>query len=921
MTKKKSQLNESLKLYQMLILGCILSSLLILNSNFIVNENRKDNLNEEKRKLFDKIISKRLLEGDETNANEEPLEGSDKVCDKGSDKLKKYYKSGDLKDLGLKEDEDLKYEGKGEPYFDSLINIIKSALGGKEEGESGPNSETGGSGSNDGPGDSGPNDGTGDSGSNDGNGGRILQEMDISSMQEDIITYAKHVIPIVVFFVIGILSLPGWLICCFCCCCNCCCCCCCKKPGCKIPCFIFTYIFYALSVAICIYSLAESNKIFVGIADTECSILKFFDQVLEGELKETLPRWAGIEGINRILENISSKLDGLEGRITNNLEVQIGNIENGQSDFNTKITEIPDKFKSGGSYLPEYSKNYDPAIQLENGYTIEGTYVLDLIKLLGEYQDNKFKPEEKSFLWAWNKEYNIISEEAHNYLTEAKESFQSIVEGNIGEIQSSLNQGKQTLNQLKDSFSDITSEITDPIIDYSDLIDNYGKLGFKLVFGVLALMNIALAALVLLICFCSGKMCTNCCCCRCICKLFTHLLWNILALLMFITFMIGFLFSLIGTIGYDAMSVISFVVSKDNLGENGEKILVDKLGDAASYLDKCINGNGEIVEIIGIKPDDINSFNNISLVENQIKESKQLFEDNKKCLTYERILTELNERTNLTNSNLMLIKADADTENVFEEEYIQNNVNKYFVFKDQFGYLNNNINAKSIQESWDINSNDETKKCFAGQTNDVGIEGSSSPLVFNPRVCKPIDRDWIYDINPDTSSNDACLKGRAQILSDTIDLLNNVKNAPNEANRYLKIITDLKDAYLNYLQIYITALESFENEISDIFGSIKEYINDDDSLFSFIKCNFIGTNLKVMLEFLKSALGKDIKTVGICLIIVGCSLALSISSTILLIVVINTGIDQNKQELKQEEMNKIPEYQLSSGGRVVQYKY
>ena len=277
MTKKKSQLNESLKLYQMLILGCILSSLLILNSNFILIEKGKNNLNEEKRKLFDKIISKRLLEGDETNANEEPLEGSDKVCDKGSDKLKKYYKSGDLKDLGLKEDEDLKYEGKGEPYFDSLINIIKSALGGKEEGESGPNSETGGSGSNDGTGDSGPNDGTGDSGSNDGNGGRILQEMDISSMQEDIITYAKHVIPIVVFFVIGILSLPGWLICCFCCCCNCCCCCCCKKPGCKIPCFIFTYIFYALSVAICIYSLAESNKIFVGIADTECSILKFFD--------------------------------------------------------------------------------------------------------------------------------------------------------------------------------------------------------------------------------------------------------------------------------------------------------------------------------------------------------------------------------------------------------------------------------------------------------------------------------------------------------------------------------------------------------------------------------------------------------------------------------------------------------------------
>jgi len=54
--------------------------------------------------------------------------------------------------------------------------------------------------------------------------------------------------------------------------------------------------------------------------------------------------------------------------------------------------------------------------------------------------------------------------------------------------------------------------------------------------------------------------------------------------------------------------------------------------------------------------------------------------------------------------------------------------------------------------------------------------------------------------------------------------------------------------------------------------------------------------------------------VGICLFIVGCTLALSISSTILLILVINVSIDQNKRE-----ENQILEYKLNSGGRIIQY--
>ena len=151
-------------------------------------------------------------------------------------------------------------------------------------------------------------------------------EMSMDDLQEDIISYGKHILPFLVFLVVAILCIPGWIVCCFCCCCNCCCCCCCKKPCCKIPCFIVTYVFYALVVAVCIYGLTQSNKVFVGLSDTECSLLKFFDQFLDGETKKELPRWAGISGITDILDGLYNQIEYLKNNTKTDLDTQMEEI-------------------------------------------------------------------------------------------------------------------------------------------------------------------------------------------------------------------------------------------------------------------------------------------------------------------------------------------------------------------------------------------------------------------------------------------------------------------------------------------------------------------------------------------------------------------------------------------------------------------
>ena len=887
MTNEKKDFIQKIQFYHIIILACVLSPLLVLNSNYVNIKREKNKLNKEKSQLFDTIIYNRKLEEEEDNEN---LDGTDKVCKKGSEELEKYYKTGDLKTIGLNNDP-IKCEDNEEEYFKFLKKIIKMYLGGGEGDEE-------------------------DAESNDESHIRNLQA-EILEQKDDLIAYGKHILPILIFLVIGILSLPGWLICCFCCCCNCCCCCCCKKPGCKIPCFIFTYIFYGLSVGICFYGLSKSNSIFVGLADTECSILRFFDQVLDGEIKEELPRWAGIDKVKDILDDITTQIDELNHGTMNDLDHSISLIQGNKTIFKNKMEISGNKFFDSGEpnkYSTDYSKHYDNL--LLNGRTITGTYVLDIVKMFGKkIEDGDGFTPENSILDIWEREYKIVEENADSYINDAKTSFREMMDESSGDIIDSLNEGKTTLESIKDSFNDIKMEISDMIIDNSEIIDEYGKLGFKLVFGVLGLMNIGLGFFVLFICLCSGKVCTKCCCCRCIFKFFTHLLWNILAILMFITFMIGFIFSIIGQIGNDSMNLISFIVSEDNLGKNGvggENLLVNQLGDSKNYMDRCINGDGKIDEELNIDMDQLDSFDQVKDVEERIEQTKNEFEEKKTFVAYNKYKEELEKRLNLNSENLMLVKDDATMTTEFDPNSITpEEKNNYLIFNTELEIMNTLIGAESSpnnEERWNINERDSSNICGSGSEADTLSESK----VFYPFKCKPLDRDWIL------SSSNINLKNEADVLTQTLKFIENAYDTTPNDKCYLKIIDDLKEKYEQYLDQYIITLDEFGKIINGITGRLNQYVNKDDGIFSFARCNFIGTNLKVILKYLKSVFGEDIKTVGICLSIVGCSLALSISSTILLIVIINIDIDKNKK-LKEQE-SRIPEYPTNSEGRIIRYR-
>jgi len=797
-----------------------------------VNEKRTA-IKKEKQEasFFNQLVIKRFLEslneGDD-NLGTQEKKNSDSVCSRGSDDLISYYKTGDKSKINL-DVEGIECKNKNDDYMQAMIALVKKYV---------ENNDTDSSEGED-------------------------EEFD----KENAVKYIKHIFPLLIFFAIGILSIIGWLICCFCNCCNCCCCCCCKKPGCKVPCFIFTYIFYALAIIACIYGLSKSNKIFVGLSNTECSVLKLLEQVVDGEAKTTTPRWIGISGINGLLSNLTKQINSTKQNALNVLLEKKGVITSKKEDFTTEMKSFDDFCYNNGNYSNDYIRTFNN-ISLPD-YK-DKTYVLDIIKLVGHCNDETKEYPEKSFLYFLNLEYSEISERTDGYINTSETSFRDILNESSAEVMEALDKAQDTLDKLKKPFDKINDQVGDRVVDYSESIDKYGKLVVKLVFTILMIINIALAVLLLMICLCSAKYCTGCCCCRCLCKCFTHLFWNILALMMILSFIVGSIIALVGRVGDDAMSLVSYILSEENF-ESQDPLLLEKMGDAKKYLSICLHGNGSLESKFDLG-DSLNAIEDIDEVLNGIDNITQQFINIKNNLpAFKAFKEQIKNRTDYLSSNFGLLGV-SDTES---------NIILRFVLP----LLNNAIKQEGKKETWDIDG-DKTKTCDAGSD-----DFEPGEYKLHPSTCKPRDRDWI-------KSSTKNITDYAEVISTIVDLVKKLENEGTFKNELNK----LNKTYDEYMGSYLEMANFLKETIGGLIGQIRDTVGDGN-IFSFLNGKFIGTNIQIILKYLKYSLGQDFYNVGICLIIVGCSLILSISSTILLIVIINVVLEHNIE--KEKKINDI----------------
>ena len=904
MTKERNKMISRLKSYHIIILGCILGCLLTFNSNYINEQKATMKLNKEKSELFDRIISKRRLQ-EIQEGDEDVIYLTSEVCSHSSDDLKEYYQSGDLTKIDL-EPGLIECKDKDNKYVKALIGVLEGFIKDEDSSEN-PNTI---------PNNNDNNSGNDDNGGNDDGNPEDRERLRLLSLDEEgkenIKIYVDRILPMAVFLGIGILCIIGWLVCCFASCCNCCCCCCFTKEGCKIPCFIFTYIFYALVIVVCIYGLTQTNKIFTGIANTECSFMKFFDDILDGEEKEETPKWIGINGVSNMLNSLYDTVEDMENSDLNaNLESKIRDIDEERSNF---MPELKSTYKNyytdrndgidgvdpNVGYYVEY--NNDAYIKESDSTTINynGKYMLDIFNLLGRYDNDK--QNYTGYLYLWDREISEIDNQASGTLNSAAGSFRNMLNENIGEIKRGLHSGITSLEELRKPFDDVYDVIADAIYDSSVYIDKYGKLSVQLVFGILAAMNLALGILVLLICLFSGKSCADCCCCRCICKCATHIIWNLLAFLMIIAFIIGSLLSLLGAIGSDMMSVFSYIVSEENFNKGDSAVIINKLEEGKDILKECFIGNGRLTELFNLS-DVTDDFDIIQEKKNEIQGYMDEFRERMNYPSYTYLKSLLENRLQFTeDTNLILLDPQSNTPEA------QKIINLDEIIKK----LNDSPGA---DEKWNLLEGDKDKICIKDQ-NDGFAKNSQN--VLHPWTCEPYHRDWIE------GSGNTDITNYAKIATDIIDLLKYAKGEIEPANNpnyksYYDILDELKGKYEVYLNKYMDVLEFFDDVIDEITSALEEAIgsNGQHDTFSFLDGKFIRNDLKILLKYLQYSLGEDIYTVGLCLVIVGFSLILSVSSTILLLVIINKSLESNKKFSQQTE---IPEFPVNNDGRIMQFK-
>jgi len=491
-------------------------------------------------------------------------------------------------------------------------------------------------------------------------------------------------------------------------------------------------------------------------------------------------------------------------------------------------------------------------------------------------------------------EYSEIAGRTDGYVQTSETSFKNILSDKASDVVDSLDKAQETLDKLKKPFDKINNKIGGKISDYAELIDKYGKLVVKIVFSVLMVMNVALAVFLLFIGIFSMKECKDCCFFRCLFKSCAHILWNILALMMILAFLVGSILSLVGRVGEDAMSLVSYIISEENF-ESEEPLLLGQMGDAKKYLDICLHGNGSLESEFDLG-NSLDAIEDIDEVLMGLDNATQQFNEIKKNLpAFKTFKQQIKDRTDYINSEFGLLGVTNTDSNI--------------ILGGILGILplfNHEIEQIGKKEYWDIDG-DKTKICVQ----DGPDSFSEGEYKLHPATCKPKDRDWI-------SSSTPKIKDYAKIISSIVDLVGKLN-----ADQFAGKLQGLEEKYNQYMDSYIQMLKFLKDTIGGLIGQLRDTVGDG-KIFSFLNGKFIGINIKIILKYLKYSLGQDLYTVGLCLIIVGLSLILSISSTILLIVIINVAQTQTQNQNQQgngNDENQVIPFQINNPGQISMPNY
>lgn len=731
---------------------------------------------------------------------------TDKICERTSDKLKYYFQTGDTKYVEL-----YQYTGKTNPP-----SYIKDLIG----------------------------------------------EMDELNYEDGSFSdYLSHKTVLILYFIVALFSIIGWITCGICCCVNCSCCECCIKSSCLFILFTICTIMNLIIIACCIIGLCLVGPGFKAYSNGECSMLRFINEGLYGESKEPTPKWLGINGTMDILNRTDEQLSKISNK---NKEL---NFENKINNYNS----IKEKFEK---ILINSSQNIKEEDKYQNNY-LSKKYIFDIAKDFGEYNYSTKQFTENSYCDKWKKDF-----ETENFI---EKSYKNIEKVTSPEDRMVITRAKSYIKILSDNLIRLRNLFGEYLADTGDDLYSIGKsLAYTFFIIILIVCIILEILLIVFIFFAFGNTYV---------KIVIHIFWFIFAYLMCSAFFIGCLFVILCNLCPDIVKMLSYVICETNLISENPYII-----NEGKILNICINGNGRLGEYLELNTIYGNDTNNLKQSNEQINSILDELKNKQKNsnLVYNSYLEEISKRKALDIKNFGLINYNNSKDNLTIEEIISK--------------LNKENENCSIGDRWSFSCKNEFPYLKEEKCNSL-----SKNKCINPSTCDIMNNELSKKYQ-----NSSCTQ--AYELSKLLDSILSSKNfAANNSltNSLYNQATSINKAYKNYLS---QTKDILENYLKIIPPSTQNFnLNLNGSVIDYFDCSFLGKHLRVGFHYFHDSAKSKFKAIAVLFFIIGLAMAFSIAFTIAIVIIINkykkptikpkppAPLDTTNAQIKQNEEKVINE--------------
>ena len=139
----------------------------------------------------------------------------------------------------------------------------------------------------------------------------LLDLLEGKTEKSNIMKYISRLIPFVIFIILGIISIFGWIVCCSCYCCPCCCC---NQTAknqylCRLISFLLFMGMSVVVIGLSFYGLIDLNNIMKSLNGMSCTVFKLYTEVINGQETEITPKWTGVQNIKIVTAETTQTVD------------------------------------------------------------------------------------------------------------------------------------------------------------------------------------------------------------------------------------------------------------------------------------------------------------------------------------------------------------------------------------------------------------------------------------------------------------------------------------------------------------------------------------------------------------------------------------------------------------------------------------